>query len=107
MRSISVCHVDHDLRGSLRASWNERRLLRLSEPSATLPRQRSTIRRRGSSEARVRAAPLPAVRRQVVVRLLAGDEAVERATHLERGFACVVVTGADFDHHAGPRGLRR
>src|SRR6478735_1804921 len=114
MRSIPVCHVDHDLgrsaQGGLeraQAAPTERALGGGAAPEIDDP----AARVEGSAESALLGHALRA--RQIFVRYLALHEAIERAAYFERGFAGVVVAGADFDHQRGgspsadDRGARR
>ncbi len=102
MRSISVCHVDHDLcrsaQGGLKCTQ--------TRPAGRAFGRRSAPKVHDSAPGiEPRAEPAlcgDALRRcQIVVREGCGQKAVERAPQLERGFARVVVAGVDFDHHGG------
>src|SRR4051794_22341455 len=96
MRSIPVCHVDYDLGRSAQGGLEraqavpaERALGGGAAPEIDDPAAR--IQR--GSEAALAGCALGG--REIVVRHWAEHEAVERASHFERGFAGVVVVGAD------------
>src|SRR6188768_1707353 len=84
MRSIPVCHVDHDLGASAQGGLERAQAgpaERTLGGSATPKIDDSAPRIEGRAEPALRGVPLSG--RKLVVRELSRDRAVERASHLE------------------------